>query len=156
MEDMKMTELKPTVDTAESRSTDHIDPTLGNYIRKLRKDRGMSIRELAEAAGCSAAHVTRIELAQRRVDSMKTIVSFANALNIPTEELLSLTGQRLQNSESLVKVAFPSVNTDHQESVISAFAQLVTSGSMTDEQMDQILTQATAYSEYCARINASD
>ena len=77
MEDMKMTELKSTVDTAESQSTDHIDPTLGNYIRKLRKDRGMSIRELAEAAGCSAAHVTRIELAQRRVDSMKTIVSFA-------------------------------------------------------------------------------
>ncbi len=155
MEDKSLTDSTFSTETTESQSDNYIDPALGAYIRKLRKDRGMSIRELAEAAGCSAAHVTRIELAQRRVDSMKTIVSLADALNVPTEELLSMAGQHIQNSDSLVKVAFPSVNTAHQESVISSFAQLVTSGNMTDEQMDQILIQATAYSEYCARINSA-
>ena len=154
MEDKSLTNSAFSTETTESQSDNYIDPALGAYIRKLRKDRGMSIRELAEAAGCSAAHVTRIELAQRR-DSMKTIVSLADALNVPTEELLSMAGQHIQNSDSLVKVAFPSVNTAHQESVISSFAQLVTSGNMTDEQMDQILIQATAYSEYCARINSA-
>lgn len=155
MEDKSLTDSTFSSETTEPQSDNYIDPALGAYIRKLRKDRGMSIRELAEAAGCSAAHVTRIELAQRRVDSMKTIVSLADALNVPTEELLSMAGQHIQNSDSLVKVAFPSVNTAHQESVISSFAQLVTSGNMTDEQMDQILIQATAYSEYCARINSA-
>jgi len=155
MEENALINSNPTTVVTESQSGSHIDPALGAYIRKLRKDRGMSIRELAEAAGCSAAHVTRIELAQRRVDSMKTIVSLADALNVPTEELLSLAGQHIQNSDSLVKVAFPSVNTAHQESIISAFAQLVSSGNMTDEQLDQILIQATAYSEYCARINSA-
>ena len=82
MEDKSLTNSAFSTETTESQSDNYIDPALGAYIRKLRKDRGMSIRELAEAAGCSAAHVTRIELAQRRVDSMKTIVSLADALNV--------------------------------------------------------------------------
>ena len=66
MEDKSLTDSAFSTETTESQSDNYIDPALGAYIRKLRKDRGMSIRELAEAAGCSAAHVTRIELAQRR------------------------------------------------------------------------------------------
>ena len=69
MEDKSLTDSTFSTETTEPQSDNYIDPALGAYIRKLRKDRGMSIRELAEAAGCSAAHVTRIELAQRRGES---------------------------------------------------------------------------------------
>ena len=54
MEDKSLTDSTFSTETTESQSDNYIDPALGAYIRKLRKDRGMSIRELAEAAGCSA------------------------------------------------------------------------------------------------------
>ena len=69
----------------------------------------MTVRELAEKAGCSATLITRIELHQRRIDSMALMVSIAEALNIQVEELLTLAGQGLQGIDSYLRLAFPSI-----------------------------------------------
>lgn len=130
-----------------------IDPRLGQKIRELRKSQNMTIKELSEEVGCSTTHLTRIELAQRRVDSMSLLVQFSRALHVPTEELLSISSQSIQNEDSLIKVAFPGVENEKQEQIISAFTRLVTGMNLSDQQLDRMLEQATAYAEYCSRKN---
>lgn len=103
--------------------------------------------------GCSTTHVTRIELAQRRIDSMPLTIAFSHALNVPTEVAISLSGQSIQQNESLVRVAFPSISTYLQENVINALATIITGKEMTSGQLQHLIEQATAYAEYCERRN---
>ncbi|MCM1508638.1 MAG: helix-turn-helix transcriptional regulator [Ruminococcus flavefaciens] len=137
----------------EEMQTTKIDPRLGQHIRELRKERGLTIKELSEIVGCSTTHITRIELGQRRIDSMSLMIAFSHALNVPTEELLSISGQSIQQSESLVRVAFPSISTDQQEMAITEIASLITGNELTSGQLQHLIDQAVAYAEYCDRKN---
>lgn len=130
-----------------------IDPRLGQRIRIARKERGWSIKELAQKVGCSTTHLTRIELAQRRADSMILLRSFAEVLDIPVDELLVLAGQDAADQKSHIQLAFPSIRTDLQEKVMIAFANIVGSIELTEEQLGTMLEQCTAYADYCQRKN---
>lgn len=125
-----------------------IDPRLGRRIREARKAQHMTIVELAKKVGCSHTHISRLENAQRKVDSMQLLVSLSEALNIPTEEMISLAGQGIQKDDSLVRVAFPSLKTEYQEKAVAEFAKLVCSG-LTEGEIDSMLTHAKAYAQYC-------
>lgn len=61
--------------------------TLGDYIRNLRKLRGMSQRELARLCGLSSAFICRLEQNSYADISSNTILLISDALNIKTEEL---------------------------------------------------------------------
>lgn len=128
-----------------------IDPALGDYIRDRRQELGMTIKELAEKVHCSATHVTRIELHQRKCDSMQLIVDFANALNVPTERLLDLAGQALPESEDFLRRAIPSIKNEYQKQIITEFAQLITGNSLTRPEMQQLILQAAAMTEFFER-----
>jgi transcriptional regulator with XRE-family HTH domain len=125
-----------------------IDPALGDYIRNRRQELGMTIKELAEKINCSPTHVTRIELHQRKCDSMQLLVDFANALNVPTERLLDLAGQALPESDDFLRRAIPSIKNDYQKQIITEFAQLITGNSLTKPEMQQLILQATAMVEF--------
>lgn len=145
--------LNKSDDSQNSESSKIIDPRLGKRIRAARKEKHMTIAELADKVGCSHTHITRLELAQRRIDSFQLLAKFSEVLNIPMEELLALSGQAVQKDNSLVKVAFPSISSDFQEEVIAKFATLVTNGHMTEEQIQEMLIHAVAFSEYCEKKN---
>ena len=63
---------------------------IGERIRYEREQKGWSIEKLSQEVGWSKAHITRIELGQRKCISLKYLFGFSKALNIPFNELIKL------------------------------------------------------------------
>jgi transcriptional regulator with XRE-family HTH domain/mannose-6-phosphate isomerase-like protein (cupin superfamily) len=61
-------------------------PGLGGRLRKVRTERGLSLRELGRLAGCSASLISQVERGQT-APSAGVIYGIANALEIPLEYL---------------------------------------------------------------------
>lgn len=60
--------------------------TIGERIRELRKEKDMSLRELASKLGVSAAFMSDVELG-RRQPSDKHLATLARILQTPLDEL---------------------------------------------------------------------
>lgn len=60
----------------------------GEYLRKLRKSRGLSQRDLADKIGVSYTYISKIENAALKPPSNKTIGKIAEALDANAEDLL--------------------------------------------------------------------
>jgi transcriptional regulator with XRE-family HTH domain len=58
----------------------------GEKLRELREAKGLSLRELAEKVGCSAAFLSDVELGRRHT-SDQLFVKIAQVLGIPVAEL---------------------------------------------------------------------
>ncbi|MCD8175138.1 MAG: helix-turn-helix domain-containing protein [Phascolarctobacterium sp.] len=65
---------------------------LGAYIQEKRKEKGLSIRKLAELSGISHTEVKRIEDGLRKQTSPQVLRSIASALCVPYEELMAAAG----------------------------------------------------------------
>ena len=65
---------------------------LGTYIKKIRTEKGLSIRRLAELANISHTEVKRIEDGQRKQTSPQVLRSIASALGVHYEDLMSAAG----------------------------------------------------------------
>jgi transcriptional regulator with XRE-family HTH domain len=63
---------------------------IGERVRSLRRQRGMSLRQLAGLAGCSVGFVSMVENGKRLLDSSSLIAAFAEALQVSPAEV---TGQ---------------------------------------------------------------
>jgi transcriptional regulator with XRE-family HTH domain/quercetin dioxygenase-like cupin family protein len=61
-------------------------PGLGVRLRRVRAERGLSLRELGKLAGCSASLISQVERGQT-APSAGVIYGLANALEIPLEFL---------------------------------------------------------------------
>jgi transcriptional regulator with XRE-family HTH domain len=60
--------------------------SLGQYLRKLRDERDLSLREFAKKAKCSAAFVSDVELG-RRYPSDELLATMAAVLETTVDEL---------------------------------------------------------------------
>lgn len=65
---------------------------LGKFIREKRTEKGLSQRELANAAGISNAEISRLEAGKRKASSPAVLKAIAKALNVPVEVLLEKSG----------------------------------------------------------------
>ena len=65
---------------------------LGKFIREKRTEKGLSQRELANAAGISNAEISRLEAGKRKASSPAVLKAIAKALNVPVETLLEKAG----------------------------------------------------------------
>lgn len=63
-------------------------PMLKLYVDKVRIEKGISIRALAERAGISKSHVQRIE-AGETVPTLEVMCRIAKALDVPITDLFS-------------------------------------------------------------------
>jgi len=61
---------------------------LGSKVRKARRERGMTLEELAREAGTSAAHLSRLESGARQ-PSLEGLLRIAAALGVELGELLA-------------------------------------------------------------------
>ncbi len=77
-------------DMDESTSDLGDDRTIGHRLKRIRNDRRKSLRVVAELAGISAGHLSRLENGERSLDRRSLIVALANALQIAPSELTSL------------------------------------------------------------------
>ncbi len=65
-----------------------MNETLGEYIRRVRDARDISLREIARQIGCTPPFLSDIELG-RRHPSEKVLVQIAKVLGVKEEELRS-------------------------------------------------------------------
>ena len=65
---------------------------LGEYLLKIRTERGYSLRDLAEMADVSAAEISRIEGGKRRNPSPSVLRALSGALVVSYPYLMQLAG----------------------------------------------------------------
>lgn len=65
----------------------------GERVRELRKERGLSQRELAARAGIDFTYLSKIENARMEPPSEKVILNMAEALDTDPDELMLLAGK---------------------------------------------------------------
>lgn len=68
------------------------DLSLGELVRKLRTDAGMSTRKLAELAGMNQSNVSRLELGQAPRSTMSSLTRIAEVLNVDPRRLYAAAG----------------------------------------------------------------
>lgn len=64
--------------------------TFGERLRRLRRARGLSVRELARLSGKSGGYISRIETGQRlvgRLPHYDDLRAMARALDLPPDDL---------------------------------------------------------------------
>ena len=80
--------------------------TIGRRLREVRYWRRMSLRAVAELAGLSESHLSRIERGQRIVDKRSTLEALAHALRVSPGEL---TGQPFRPTDPLTAEAHAAI-----------------------------------------------
>ena len=70
-----------------------MNESFGKTLRKIRKSKGISQRELARKVSVDFSYISKIENDKIPPPSADTIVKMSEALNISSEILLSLTGK---------------------------------------------------------------
>ncbi|WP_430244981.1 XRE family transcriptional regulator [Neorhizobium sp. DAR64861/K0K2] len=78
-----------------------MDKTFPNRVREIRKDKSLTIEELAEATGLSVSYVGRLENGERNL-SVKNMNLFADALGVEPQELLSSSRAKSSNVVSVM------------------------------------------------------
>ena len=79
---------------------------LARKLKTLRTQRGFSQEELAERVGISYQQVQKYEKGDTRL-TLERLYAFAQALNVPLEELLSSTLSHLSEAEDTYAIVEP-------------------------------------------------
>ena len=66
--------------------------TIGEYIHKIREDRGMLLRDVAEKSGYSISEISRVESGKRLKPSPGVLRALAGALLADYDDLMKRTG----------------------------------------------------------------
>jgi transcriptional regulator with XRE-family HTH domain len=69
--------------------------TLGTYIRHVREQKGLSLRQLAKLLGRNPGYVKRIEADFYKRPGLDVLQDIAKALGVEFERLVALTGHQL-------------------------------------------------------------
>nr|DAP27544.1 MAG TPA: Helix-turn-helix XRE-family like protein [Caudoviricetes sp.] len=72
---------------------------LGDKIRKMRLEKGMTQKELAGLIGCTGPHITHVEKRQRDTINLNTACRIANVFEISIDELVEGTEFDLTGEE---------------------------------------------------------
>ncbi|MGG2141275.1 helix-turn-helix domain-containing protein [Symbiopectobacterium sp. RP] len=105
----------------------------GKYLRKLRIDRGMVLKNMADMLGVSSAYLSAIELGKRAIpDSL--IDAVASACRLSDEEVLELKKQADISQPSL-KVDMSDAE-DKNKELMLVFARKFK--DLSPEQLDKL------------------
>lgn len=67
--------------------------TFGEHLRDVRRQAGISQRELANRASLDFTYISKLENDRLPAPAADTVLALANAVGVPPEELLALTGK---------------------------------------------------------------
>lgn len=65
---------------------------LGDFLKKIRLEKGLSQRELADKSGISNSEISRIESGERQLSSPAVLKSLAFALNVSYSDFYKAAG----------------------------------------------------------------
>lgn len=83
-----------------------MDESFGMYLRQLREEKGLTINQLAAAAGISGSQISRIENGLRGIPKPATLRKIAEATEVPYEVLMDQAGY-LQEAANHAEGALP-------------------------------------------------
>lgn len=91
---------------------------LGKYIRGLRKDKKLTIKEISDATGISRPYLSQVENGKGGLPSLNNLFKIADALDIPRHVLTIKSGYSATNDYANSPLPFnPSnITKDHLES----------------------------------------
>ena len=81
--------------------TETVLKNLGQNIRELRRNKKMTIDELAEKSSLSGKYLQGVEVGNRNI-SIKNLNKISNALDIYPDRLLNIRSNNLKNSEKKI------------------------------------------------------
>lgn len=81
--------------------TETVLKNLGQNIRELRRNKKMTIDELAEKSSLSGKYLQGVEVGNRNI-SIKNLNKISNALDIYPDRLLNIRFNNLKNSEEKI------------------------------------------------------
>lgn len=66
--------------------------TFGEYLKQLRKKKGLTIKKLAELAGLSPSYLSRIERGERNIPNARFLKKLASPLNLTPQQMMIAAG----------------------------------------------------------------
>jgi repressor LexA len=115
--------------------------TFGEYLRSKRKEKKMTIRQLAVYSGISNAYISQIENGERGIPSPEVLKKLAGPLGVPYEELMEKAGyiQIVKPSDEL-REYIRAMNADEgnkipQESIAKELVSNYTWNSKSGDQL---------------------
>ncbi len=85
--------------------------SFGEEIKKIRTEKGLSIRETAYRAKMSHSYLSQLERGVRKVPSKETIMKLSVALDIPRDEMMKIAGiKEVDSFFELFGLDAPSLN----------------------------------------------
>lgn len=79
--------------------------TFGEYLAEIRRQKGLSLRQLAKLAGCDATFLSRVEACrdEKTLPTEALIVRIAEALGCDADVLLGAAGKIAPDLKDLIK-----------------------------------------------------
>lgn len=78
---------------------------IGRNVRRIRTQRGMSLRTLAALSGLTAGHLSRVERGLANLDQRRSLLDVADALRVAPNELTGQPYDPQTRQEQAVRVA---------------------------------------------------
>jgi len=119
----------------------------GDYLKKLREEKDISQKELAEKSGVSSAELSRIETGYRKKISPNVIKAISPYLDVSYENLLARAGYLDIESFNYKKITkleseYAKEIEDHTENILSVLASYLFINKWSVERTDGILFKA--------------
>jgi transcriptional regulator with XRE-family HTH domain len=126
---------------------------VGDFIRERRLAKGLSKRQLAEKAGISHSEVHRIENGERQNPSVPMLIALANALGIPQDDILVLSGYKTDDDNiPMIERVFPDLKTPKQQETAQKIVDgLSRNSQLKDAQYDELVRQVEMYLDYAKK-----
>ena len=126
---------------------------VGDFIRERRLAKGLSKRQLAEKAGISHSEVHRIENGERQNPSVPMLIALANALGIPQDDILVLSGYKTDDDNiPMIERVFPDLKTPKQQETAQKIVDgLSRNSQLKDAQYDELIRQVEMYLDYAKK-----
>ena len=91
-----------------------MEESFGEYIKRMRLDRGMSLRDVEVKTGISNAYLSQVERGKRNIPSTKVLFKLAQAYGISMEYLIIRQVKELEKKqESFSQSKLPPPDTEY-------------------------------------------
>ena len=125
---------------------------LGKFLRKRRKAKGLSMREVAEQSGISHTEVYRIESGRRAYPSIRVLTALGKTLDVPNEEVLRLAGYKEDDDTPLLEKVFPDLKTEKQQGTAQRILDgLARNNELDNDDYDDLVKHVEMFLDYAKK-----
>lgn len=100
-QDMVSRTMQTRLRTISARLKRNTDLAFSEWLRNTRKEKKMTLQEVAEASDTSISYIQRLEKGRRRVPSLPIIQNIADALNVPHQEVMDIISGKNNTEEAV-------------------------------------------------------